>query len=108
MALSKATVSPICPHALVAWSCLSIEAPSTWRKNPRRFSSSLMALVVMSARLGSFAGRWFSTHVAGALPLPVDAAGPLHSTDIVLGVNRPSTGLRLSTLPRPAASVTYW
>ena len=29
--LSDSTVSPICPHTFSAWSCLSIDAPSTWR-----------------------------------------------------------------------------
>jgi hypothetical protein len=36
IALSNAIVSPICAHALAAWSCLSIEAPSTCRKKPSR------------------------------------------------------------------------
>ena len=33
-ALSKATVSPICWHGAAAWSCLSMDAPSTCRKKP--------------------------------------------------------------------------
>jgi hypothetical protein len=31
MARSNSTVSPICPQGFSAWSCLSIDAPSTWR-----------------------------------------------------------------------------
>jgi hypothetical protein len=47
---------------------LSIEAPSTCKKNPLRFlrSRSEIALVVMSARLGSVAGRLSVSQVTGA------------------------------------------
>jgi hypothetical protein len=63
--------------------------------------------LVIAARLGSLAGRWPSLQAAGALPLPVAAAGPVHSSDMLLLLNRPSTGLlALGTVLRPSASVT--
>ena len=65
-------------------------------------------LRVMSDRLGSPAGRTPSVHGAGVLPLPSEAAGPDHSSDLLPELNRPSTGLLLFTWLRPAASVTYW
>ena len=90
---------------------MSIEADSTWRKKPSRSRrSSWIDFSVIAARLGSSAGRLFSSQrVAGE---PVPGVGPAISGAncvVMLPVLKsPSSGLRLTLLTpaRPAASVT--
>ena len=86
IASSNATVSPICAQALAARTRLSIEAPSTCRKNPsswpcagRRRRAGETPCDVMSARLGSFAGRLVVVHLCAghAVAAGGDRAGPL-------------------------------
>jgi len=66
-----------------------------------------IVLLVTALGLGSFGLRTPSVHATAALALPSEAAGPLHSSDMLPVLNRPSTGPWLMPA-RPAASATYW
>src|SRR3954468_8269174 len=56
-ASSRSLVSPIWPHGLAAWSCLSIEAPSTWRKKPLSLWRRSIDFFVICASVGWVPGQ---------------------------------------------------
>ena len=110
-ASSSCLVSPIWPQRSAAWSRLSIDADSTWRKKPSRsWRSSSIAFLVIAPRLGSFAGRLFSSQRVVGEPAPGVGAGD-ERRELRRHVARreqPEHRLARDALhgPRPVASVT--
>ena len=90
-------VSPNWPHGLLACACLSIEAPSTWRKKPfLLFFKRSIAFEVIEAKVGmSLVLSAFTSQVtAGLSMLPRgEACGPFKRIGMLPSENKPSTGV---------------
>ena len=97
-ASSSCSVSPIWPHGSAAWSFLSIEALSTWRKKPffwplLFFVSRSIDFVVIDFRSGTGLKVGSGWQVAaGRLAPPDVASSGANFTGMLPGENRPRSG----------------